>query len=146
MKKLAGVALVLALCASAADAQQSKSKGGSSTAARRTPASVATVLPADAVKIQDGVYKAKDASGKIWIYARTPFGYTKSDEATFKEALRASEVPSMRVAAIEGEKVKFERDSPFGKSVWSKAVPDLTPEERSALEAYQAKLKAKNEK
>ncbi|WP_321475904.1 hypothetical protein [uncultured Paludibaculum sp.] len=150
MKRLAGVMTVLVLGAATAFAQAS----GSSTeqarkaakvksTARRAPAAASSELPANAEKIQEGVYKAKDAKGKTWIYSRTPFGWTKTDEAAFQEAAKSSEMPPIRVVAVEGDKVKFERDSPFGKSVWSKPINDLAADERAA---YELKLNAKNEK
>jgi hypothetical protein len=150
MKKLTMAAMALAICATPGFGQQSSSTADKTAkaaqakmAAKRVPAAAGTELPANAVKVQEGVYKATDAKGKTWIYSRTPFGWTKTDEASFKEAARASEVPSIRAIAIEGDKVKFERDSPFGKSVWTKPVSDLAPDEKAA---YELKLNAKNEK
>ncbi|MGC4053629.1 MAG: hypothetical protein QM757_30955 [Paludibaculum sp.] len=53
-------------------------------------------------------------------------------------------MPSIRAIAIDGDKVEeVERDSPFGKSVWTKPVNDLAPDEKAA---YELKLNAKNEK
>lgn len=141
MKKIAGLAMVLALCAATAFGQQAKTAPKSTV--RRAPAAAGTELPAGAEKIQEGVYKAKDAKGKTWIYSRTPFGWTRTDEAAAKQAAQASEAPQVRVVSVEGDKVKFERDTPFGKSVWTKSVNDLAGEEKTA---YELKLSAKNEK
>lgn len=150
MKKLSATALTLAMCAASAFGQQGGSTADKTAkaaqakvAAKRVPAAAGTELPADAVKMQEGVYKAKDAKGKTWIYSRTPFGWTKTEESSFKEAARASEVPSIRAIGVEGDKVKFERDSPFGKSVWTKPISDLAPDEKAA---YELKLNAKSEK
>ncbi|QOY86534.1 hypothetical protein [Paludibaculum fermentans] len=150
MKKTTMAALALAVCATSGFGQQSSSTADKSAkaaqakaATKRVPAAAGTELPAGAVRMQEGVYKAQDAKGKTWIYSRTPFGWTKTEESSFKVAAQASEVPSIRAIAVEGDKVKFERDSPFGKSVWTKPVSDLAPEEKAA---YELKLNAKNEK
>lgn len=150
MRKLAGVAAVLAMCSTVSFAQQSgrapektQKTAQTKTAARRGSQANSNELPANAVKIQEGVYQVKDAKGKTWIYSRTPFGWSKVDEAASKESARASETPAFRAVSVEGDKVKFERETPFGKSTWTKPIADLTADEKAA---YDLKMNAQSEK
>ena len=87
-------------------------------------------LPAGAEKINDGAWRYKDAAGKVWIYTRTPFGYGKALEGA--AGSNVPEVAGLRVAGAEGGKVKFERDSPFGKSVWTKTAAEMNEQEKAA--------------
>ncbi|MBI5280699.1 MAG: hypothetical protein HY858_03375 [Candidatus Solibacter usitatus] len=132
------VAIVLALAGmalaqEAARAQQPAPGKAQAVKVRATTAS-RTELPANAQKLREGVWTARDASGKVWYYTRSPFGYMRMDEAAYQQAAKASEAPGVSLVAIEGETAKFERASPFGKSVWSRKVSELTEEERAVYE------------
>jgi curli biogenesis system outer membrane secretion channel CsgG len=112
---------------------------GAQTAKQATPASAAkpaaaNQLPAGAEKVSEGVYRHKDSAGKAWIYTRTPFGFAKGEEG----AAPAAPVPSaieFRVVEVKGDTVRFERDSPFGKSVWTRRIADLDEKEKAAYES-----------
>jgi hypothetical protein len=93
--------------------------------------------PAGAEKLSDGVFRAKDSAGKVWIYTRTPFGFAKHEEGAAPAAPRP-EVPAFRVLEVKGGTVRFERDTPFGKSVWTRPVAQLDEKEKAAYESYQA--------
>lgn len=108
-------------------------------AARPAPKPTGQItLPAGAEKVSEGVYRAKDASGKTWIYTRTPFGFARNEEGAAPAAPRP-DVPGVRVLDVKGDTVRFERETPFGKAVWSRAVADLNETEKAA---YQASLAA----
>jgi len=109
-----------------------------------------TTVPKGATEIEPGVHRHTDASGKTYIYRKTPFGVVKSLE-TAKEAdgdktekAKASETPTpfgpvkatapgdYLKATERGDVIEFERASPFGPYKWKKSKNDLTPTERAA--------------
>ncbi|MBI5085104.1 MAG: hypothetical protein HZB13_10970 [Acidobacteria bacterium] len=130
-------AIVLALAGMAlaqGSARTQPPAAGKAQAEKARAAASRTELPANAQKLREGVWTARDTSGKVWYYSRSPFGYMRMDEAAYQQASKASEVPGVRLVAVEGETVKFERGSPFGKSVWTRKVSELTDEERAVYE------------
>lgn len=91
-------------------------------------------LPAGAEKVSEGVYRAKDVNGKVWIYTRTPFGFARNEEGAAPAAPRP-EMPVIRVLDVKGDTVRFVRDTPFGKAVWTRTVAELNDKEKAAYEA-----------
>lgn len=91
-------------------------------------------LPAGAEKVSEGVFRAKDSAGKVWIYTRTPFGFARHEEGAAPVAPQP-DVPGVRVLEVKGGTVRFERDTPFGKTVWTRPVADLNEKEKAAYEA-----------
>lgn len=107
------------------------------------PAPQALTIPKDAVPNSDGLsYAWTDKQGKKWVYAKTPFGITRSP---------ASDVPasgpdfSTTKAIDKGDSVRFERPSPFGPMIWEKKKSDLTDDERHLVDAQNAKTEEKND-
>ncbi len=106
----------------------------------KTPAG----LPAGAEQVDERTWRHKDAAGKTWLYHRSPFGWSRgeektvSEEAKLKEAQDKVAAPAFRITSVKGEVVAFERDSPFGKSKWTKKKSDLGAEERLALEQFES--------
>lgn len=97
-------------------------------------------LPADAEKIREGVWKAKDKDGKVWFYSKTPFGYGRSaDEPSASGATSASSESPFKVVAIRGDVVEFSKPTPFGAAKWTKKMEDLSDEEKQAVEKAKAK-------
>ena len=109
-----------------------------------------TTVPKGATEIEPGVHRHTDASGKTYIYRKTPFGIVKSLEPA-KEAdgdktgnAKPSETPTpfgpvkataqvdLLKAVERGDVIEFERASPFGPYKWKKNKNDLTPTERAA--------------
>jgi len=132
MKSIVIIVVLLggAICAPAADKKKDP------------PAPQATTIPKDAVPNPDGIsYVYTDKEGKKWVYAKTPFGVTRSP---------ASDTPvsapdlSTTKAIDKGDTVRFERPGPFGTLSWEKKKADLTDDERHILEAQ--KLGAQNAK
>ena len=116
-------------------------------------------VPKGATEIQPGVYKHTDASGKTFIFRKTPFGIVKSPEGadkaensnaaaidtphvTSKPSAGATASPfgdvnkpakSQDVKVVDrGEVLEFERPSPFGSYKWKAKKTELTVEEREA--------------
>ncbi len=88
------------------------------------------VIPKDAVANADGTYSWKDKQGKSWLFVKTPFGVMKSASA----GTAASSNTMAGVKAFdEGDKVRFERPSPFGPMKWEKSKSELTDEERALV-------------
>lgn len=117
--------------------RQSTTAGKSQAATVRRTAAKTTggvELPANAEKVRDGVWRSRDASGKTWIYTRSPFGFAKVEESAQTETARSSSGPAVVATAIQGDSVTFERESPFGKSRWTRKLEDLSEEEKAAYE------------
>lgn len=129
--RISFAALMTLAAAAAQTAQRPAARPAPPRAANAVP------LPANAEKVSEGVFRAKDSSGKVWIYTRTPFGFAKHEEGS-APAAPPPEVPAFRVLEAKGGTVRFERDTPFGKSVWTRPAAQLDEKEKAAYETYQA--------
>jgi hypothetical protein len=131
-------------------------------------------IPAGATEIAPNVFKHTDASGKSWLYRKTPLGVTKVDESQSPNAAtadptpqgnpqegvrsnkspfgeskvqgsaapgQAPEDPSLKLRVVKdfGDRVQFERPSPFGATRWERNKSEMTEAERAALERDQKK-------
>ncbi len=115
---------------------------------------IASSIPKDAQPMDKGRYRAVDASGVAWIYQRTPFGITKTRESELQQPktgqsspfggpmkTREAASPSQEsstaspvTAFPNGDEIRFEKQTPFGKSAWTKKRTDhLNSIERDAL-------------
>ena len=121
--------------------------------AAQATATIASSIPKDAESLGQGRYRAVDAGGVAWIYQRTPFGITKTRESAlqpkpnqgspFGGAMHTTEAASkpqadptaQTVTAIpNGDEVRFEKQSPFGKTVWTKKRTDeMSDLEKNAI-------------
>jgi hypothetical protein len=108
----------------------------------------ALAIPKDAVPNSDGIsYNWTDKQGKKWVYAKTPFGVTRSPASD--APLSAPDVSTTK-AIDKGDTVRFERPGPFGTMSWEKKKSDLTDDERRLLDAQpldtqNAKTEQKND-
>jgi hypothetical protein len=86
-------------------------------------------LPEGAVQVDKNTWRATEKDGKVWIYRRTPFGFSKyeADEKPAEEAL------TDLVAVDKGDSVEFQRKTPFGLSKWTKKKSELDENETAAL-------------
>jgi hypothetical protein len=128
--------LLLPLALLAAD-HKKPARPARSTAPAKT---AEPAIPRDAVEIGPDAYRYTDKDGKTWIYRRTPFGVSKQEQ---KAEAKPEPPPAPTVpvtVSVEGDQVRFERKSPFGKQVWTKKRSELTEEEAAWLAA-----KEKNE-
>ncbi len=112
-------------------------------------------IPAAAVKGEDGNYHYTDEKGKKWIYRNTPFGVAKSEDkdipvtATPFGKAKVQDKPSepapvaakdtTTVAYDEGDSVRFEQATPFGKSTYTKKKTELTDKERAIVDSQKSK-------
>jgi hypothetical protein len=124
-------------------------------------------LPVNAVRISDGLYRFTDPDGKVWLYRRTPFGYARSEEGLVKDSAAAGADTSQRTAGTpfggakstgndrssgkgasssveitateEGDNIRFERPTPFGKTQWVKPKAELNAEETRIWETQRNK-------
>jgi hypothetical protein len=93
----------------------------------------ALTLPAGAEKLEDGVWRSRDAQGRTWIYKKTPFGLIRMEEQGTAAPAPAAVV---RVVEARGEEAVFERQTPFGRKTWTKRLGELDEEERRAMEEW----------
>lgn len=128
--------LALALPLAAQTAPASKSTPAKSAAAKPADAVPATP-PANAEQIDSATFHWKDAKGDLWIYKKTPFGWSRSREKDLPPVKRQdSERPPMVVREVRGDDVVFERPSPFGQSRWTKKKDALSADEQAALDRW----------
>ena len=132
------VVLILAAAAVSAPAQTGKAQKAAPKARAAAPAAV--TVPRDAEKIGEGVWRAKDAQGKVWIYKRTPFGLTRYQEECAEQPASAGQA-AVRVREAGPERVVFERKTPFGAKTWTKTPAELDEEERQAFEQWRKSAK-----
>ena len=96
------------------------------------------VIPKDATPNPDGTYAWADKSGKKWIFSKTPFGISKIEDTGASRGFAPAAQDDQYVKAIDaGDKVRFERQSPFGTTKWEKNKADLTDDERAILARQQ---------
>ncbi len=122
--------MLIGMIALSAMAQTKSTKPAARPPAEKQTA--ASPLPAGAEQVREGVWRFKDSSGKTWIYTKTPFGYTRELEGKRDDSPAA---PNFHVVAIEGDTVKFERSTPFGKTVWTRNISELDEREKAVYEA-----------
>jgi hypothetical protein len=135
MKKLALIAIAFA---ATVFASQQPAKKAPAAPAARPSAPARPELPANAEKVREGVWSARDSSGKTWYYARSPFGYSRMDESAYKQAYREEAgAPLFRLVSVDGEIAKFERETSFGKSSWTRKLSELTQDEKAVYDLRQ---------
>ncbi|MCC6591393.1 MAG: hypothetical protein IT168_32205 [Bryobacterales bacterium] len=90
-------------------------------------------LPKGAVEVEPGLFKHSAANGEVWMYRRTPFGYSRYQPQ--KDLIDADKEESQYLVATDnGDSVLFERKTPFGVNKWSRKKSELSGAERLALE------------
>jgi hypothetical protein len=129
------ICAILISAAIAAEPQQNKS----AAAPKVSDGSKPLAIPAGAVRGADGDMHYTDPQGKKWIYRITPFGVARLEEKTEAQAkvLEAEKAAGIK-AFEEGDKVRFERQGPFGVWKWEKKKSDLDETEKAALETARA--------
>jgi hypothetical protein len=112
-------------------------------------------VPAGATELSKGVYRHTDSSGKNWIYRKTPFGMVKSAEDAAPEPPLDAPAPAAKrespfaggktagspaasaplTSAVEdGDTIRFERNTPFGPTRWTRKRSELNADETRILE------------
>src|SRR3984885_12217395 len=99
-------------------------------AAKPAPAkkSATLTVPAGAVQVSPGLYRWTDKDGKGWMYRRTPFGVSRWEEDS--EDTKQKAIVQQTTAVEQGDSVRFERVSPFGKQTWVKKKTELDETEQ----------------
>ncbi len=113
----------------------------------------AVTVPAGAVVVSPGVFRHTDSAGKRWIYRKTPFGFVKAadvpelDDKPLREGDTSSPFGPTKVAAKDsdalrvterGEELRFERNTPFGVTKWTRKKTELNPAEQEAWDKSRA--------
>ncbi len=115
--------------------EKKATKPAAPPAKKAAPAPVAVTIPADAKKTDDNTYEKTDEKGRTWVYTQTPFGIRKFEKPAPTEKPADSAAATAAYTAVEdGDSIKFERPSPFGKFAWSRKKTELTDEERAVWE------------
>jgi hypothetical protein len=96
-------------------------------------------VPAGAKQIEEGLWEFKDASGKVWVYTRSPMGISKVEKSAAAPAAEKAPPSALLVKAVKGDTIDFELTTPFGPSRWSRQSSELNADEKAALERYRAK-------
>ena len=133
MKKWIGAACVLFLAA-ALGAQTRKNTDKQAAPAKHEVPKVE--IPKDAVKMPDGSYHYTDPKGKKWIYRSTPFGVARVEDVPRPEP------PPQEIyikATEDGDRIHFERTTPFGVHKWDRKKSELDEVEKAAWEREKAK-------
>jgi len=107
--------------------------------AKKTPPTPMTV-PADAVQVEPGLYHWTDPQGKGWMYRRTPFGVNRWEDTA--PDTKQQYIIETTVAVEQGDSIRFERNSPFGKRSWTKKKTELDPTEQKIWARQQEKTAA----
>lgn len=128
--------ILVCMCVfSAGLAAQVPAKTSPPPAAKQTQkAPTAITVPKDAIEIEPGFYRWTDKDGKVWKYRRTPFG-VKRWPAEPVDAERIA--PDKRTpaeggpaAVEEGDSIRFEQNTPFGKKTWVRKKTELNESEQ----------------
>jgi len=118
--------------------------------AKKTPAAKTQeiTIPADAVEVDAYTYRATDAKGKVWIYRKTPFGVSRTEDkpALVDDSQKAQDTKDQLISATsaveDGDSIRFVRESPFGRTEWRKKKTNLSEIEQAAWSRELAKRDA----
>src|SRR4051794_26052330 len=92
-------------------------------------------IPAGAVQTADGDFHYTDTHGTQWIYRKTPFGVARLEaQADAAAKVTPAEAAAGIKAIVDGDKVRFERQGPFGMWKWEKKMSELDETEKAALQ------------
>ena len=99
-------------------------------------------IPTGAVKAADGSYRYGDPQGKQWIYRKTPFGITRSEDKPADALARTAE-SAKRFEAVkateDGDTIRFERPGPFGIYKWQRKKTELDEMEQTVWDRERAR-------
>jgi hypothetical protein len=109
-------------------------------APQKKQAPAPATVPAAAEQVEPGLYRWTDPQGKVWLYRRTPFGVQRFEEQG--EDARQKVIIQQTSAREEGDSVRFERNTPFGKRTWVRKKTELDPTEQKIWARAQDKTAA----
>jgi hypothetical protein len=91
-------------------------------------------IPKDAVETTPGFYRWTDKNGKAWTYRLTPFGVTRwpADSVDVgQDAANKRSAGIEQITAVEqGDSIRFEQGTPFGKRTWVRKKTELSESEQ----------------
>lgn len=133
---------ILSGCLAAQDSTKTTTpRPAAKPAKQTTKPPVAMAIPKDAVETTPGFYRWKDPAGKTWTYRRTPFGVSRWPAESVDVAQDAADkqrAVGERTKAVEqGDSIRFEEATPFGKRAWVRKKTDLTETEQKIWDAQQ---------
>lgn len=102
-------------------------------------------IPADAVEISPYTFRSTDSQGKVWIYHKTPFGVSRTEDkpVSADDAKKSQDAKDQLIRATsateEGDSIRFVRSTPFGRTEWSKKKTDLNDIEQAVWNREVAK-------
>ena len=143
MKSTILVLSFLGLACFAAAADQKSDKKPAAKAA--TTKAVAITIPSDAVEVAPYTYRSIDPQGKAWIYRKTPFGISRTEDKppsaddTKKIQDSKDQLIQATSAVEDGDSIRFVRNSPFGRTEWQKKKTDLNEVEQTVWSRELAK-------
>ena len=135
---------LLLICAGMAAEEPAKpgSHAAASQSKKAQPrkAPVLPAVPAGAVEVSPGLYRWRDKEGNSWMYRRTPFGVSRWAEDS--EDTKQEAVINLTTAVDQGDAVRFERATPFGKRAWVRKKTELDELEQKIWARQQEKIAA----
>jgi len=118
----------------ASPASSASGKSTTKAAEKATSVPKPITIPEGAVVDLKGDYRYTDSQGRMWIYRKTPFGVTRLEETPEYVASGGG-----ITAYDDGDKVRFERQGPWGVFKWEKKKSELDEGEKTALQNSLAK-------
>ena len=103
---------------------------------KATKAPAMAAIPKDAVETEPGFYKWTDKDGKVWMYRRTPFGVSRWPAEPMYT--KQQDTADQQTTAVEqGDSIRFERSTPFGKRTWVRKKTELNETEQAIWASQQ---------
>jgi hypothetical protein len=125
--------------ATAADKKSDKKTSATPTKAEEIK------VPVDAVEVGPYTYRYTDPKGKAWIYRKTPFGISRTEDKAMpadvaKKIQDSKDQLIERTSATEdGDSIRFVRSSPFGRTEWKRKKAELNEIEQAVWSRELAK-------
>lgn len=132
---------VVAASLSAQDAAKTTTPPAAKDTKKTTKPVAVTAIPKDAVETTPGFYRWTDKDGKAWTYRRTPFGVTRWPEQQGMYDKQNSQ-DQETTAVEEGDSIRFERLTPFGKRTWVRKKTEMNETEKAIWANQQQKTGA----
>ena len=134
--------ILMCMCIfSAGLAAQDPAKTAPPPAKQTNKAPAAITVPKDAVETEAGLYRWTDKDGKVWTYRPTPFGVKRwpadSSDSERSVADKRHSADGRATAVEEGDSIRFEQATPFGKRTWVRKKTELNETEQRIWELQQ---------
>jgi hypothetical protein len=107
---------------------------------QKSTAPAPLTVPKDAVATTPGFYRWTDKDGKVWTYRKTPFGVKRwlADADPRPVVADKRDQWDRRTTAVEqGDSIRFELATPFGKRTWVRKKTELSESEQRIWDLQQ---------